>query len=222
MENKNKELNQVLEKMNKGRSYRKTQQFEARTIGDEENEELIVEGYATLFNQPYELYRCGNDWIVNEQIDPHAFDTCDMSDVIMQYDHQGRVYARNKNNTLEVDVDEKGLHFKADLGGTEIGRQLYEEIKGGYTTKMSFGFTVEEDTREYNDNYDTGVTTVLRTIKKFGKLYDVSAVSIPANDATEISARSFGEGVIKEIEAERLERARTKRMEEEILTLLSL
>lgn len=176
---------------------------------DEQEESYIVEGYATTFNQPYCLYNFG-DYVVNEQVDSKAFNECDMSDVIMQYDHKGRVFARNKNKTLELKVDNTGLFIRADLSGTETGKQLYEEIKGGYTDKMSFGFTVEEEKREVTDNYDDGVTTVLRTITKIGKLYDVSAVSIPANDTTSISARNFSDGVINEIKAERLQRERLK------------
>ena len=121
-----------------------------------------------------------------------------MSDVILQYDHSGRVFARISNGTLSLEQDEHGLKVIADLGGNELGRQLFEEISGGYTTKMSFGFTVSKD-EVTKDGPD-----YLRTIKRIGKLYDVSAVSLPANDFTEISARSHIDGVIEEIEAERL------------------
>jgi phage head maturation protease len=104
--------------------------------------------------------------------------------------------------------------MRADLGGTEIGRQLFEEIEGGYTTNMSFGFKVAEDKREetVERNEETGVrtTTVLRTITKISKLYDVSAVSLPANDATSISARNFGKGVIDEIMMEYQKREKQK------------
>ena len=134
--------------------------------------------------------------------DAHAFDDCDMSDVIFQYDHEGRVFARNKNKTLELTPDEKGLKVRAYLGGTDIGRQLYQEIKGGYTDKMSFGFIVAEDRTEETNLTDK--TEVLRTILSISKLYDVSAVSIPANDATSISARNYCDGEIARIKAERL------------------
>lgn len=193
------------EKLNEGRQYRNIDisGFELRKDGDQEK---IVSGYATTFNQPYELYRWAYDghvYIVNEQVDARAFDDCDMADVVMQYDHEGRVFARTSNGTLELAIDQHGLHVRADLGGTEIGHDLYEEIEGGYTTKMSFGFRVAEDKREetIERNEETGVTTttVLRTITKISKLYDVSAVSLPANDATSISARNFGKGVIDEI-----------------------
>lgn len=206
----------IHDRLNEGRQYRTidVSGFERRAEGDSER---VVSGYATTFNQPYELYRfnvTGGVYIVNEQIDAHAFDETDMSDVVMQYDHEGRVFARISNGTLELDPDEHGLHIRANLGGTEIGRQLYEEIEGGYTTKMSFGFRVGEDKREetVERNNETGVTTttILRTITKISKLYDVSAVSLPANDATSISARNFGEGVVAEIMEEVQKRERQK------------
>lgn len=180
-------------KLAQGREYRYvTMAVRAQA---QDNERLTVEGYATTFNQPYELYSYGN-YTVLEQVDARAFDECDMSDVIMQYDHQGRVFARTRNNTLELRIDDKGLYIVADLGGTEEGRKLYQEIKDGYIDRMSFGFVVGEDSRTITEDHDAGTETILRTILKITKLYDVSAVSIPANDMTSISARSLANGVI--------------------------
>ena len=187
------------EKINNGREYRNFQvPFEIRA---KEDEGMIVEGYATTFNEKYLLWE-EDGYEVWEQVDARAFDETDMSDVIMQYNHEGRVFARLSNGTLELDADEHGLKVRADLGGTEIGRQLYEEIKGGYTNKMSFGFTVKTD--EVENKKEDAKTVITRTITDIAKLYDVSAVSIPANDGTTISARSFIDGVIAEAEAERM------------------
>ena len=196
------------EKLNEGRQYRNLVEFEKR--------DKLVEGYATTFNDPYVLFRMDN-YTVTEQIDPHAFDETDMSDVIMQYDHEGRVFARTSNGTLSLRTDEHGLHITADLNGTEIGRQLLEEIEGGYTTKMSFGFRVDEDRRETAE--EDGEVKILRTILKISKLYDVSAVSLPANDATNISARSFGEGVVAEVAEELRIREERKAQKERIRKL---
>ena len=200
------------------REYRKIDaaQMETRT---EEDGRLIVEGYATTFNQPYELMRA-KDMIVNEQVDPNAFDGTDMSDTIMQYDHTGRVFARVKNGTLRLEPDEHGLKVTADLGGTEIGRQLYEEIRGGYTDKMSFGFTVTGDKRTRAKDAD-GNTVITRTITKVGRLFDVSAVSLPANDATEISSRSIGDGLIAEVQEEVLAEQERQRRIGEIRKILN-
>ena len=111
---------------------------------DEGEERMTVAGYASTFDEPYTLFE-NDDLVYREKVDARAFDNTDMSDVIMQYDHAGRVFARISNNTLNVNPDEKGLFIEADLSGTELGRQLYTEIRGGYTDKMSFGFTVDAD-----------------------------------------------------------------------------
>ena len=206
----------VKEKLTEGRQYRAV--IEVRALPGE-GEARIVEGYATTFNQPYELWRDGPDYIFQEQVDRGAFDKTDMSDVIMQYDHEGRVFARTSNGTLELRTDDHGLHIRADLSGTEIGRQLYEEIKGGYTDKMSFGFTVDADERLITE--EAGVVTILRTIKSIGKLYDVSAVSLPANNATEISARSWCDGVIAQLTEERRE-AEARERDKDRIEILSM
>lgn len=168
----------------------------------EQDNKMVVRGYASTFNEPYTLFR-GEDLQFDEVVDADAFANTDMSDVIMQYDHEGRVFARQSNNTLTVTPDERGLLIEADLGGTELGRQLYEEIRGGYTNKMSFGFTVDDEDIDESED-EEGRLLVTRTIKSIRKLYDVSAVSIPANDATEISVRSLTDGVIEKAQAERL------------------
>ena len=184
---------------------REYRDFTLAVVENENNdteERKMVNGYASVFDTPYTLYD-GIDVVIQEQGDSRAFDEADLSDVIFQYNHEGRVFARTSNNTLAIIPDERGLAIEADLGGTEIGNQLYQEIKGGYTTKMSYGYTVKE--AEWTDSkMEDGRTLELRTIKAVGKVYDVSAVSIPANDATTISVRNLSDGVIAEIEAERL------------------
>lgn len=186
------------------REYR-SMTVEIRQPEEGQEEKKVVEGYASTFNDPYVLW--DDKWVTyREQISPKAFDDTDMKDVIMQYDHHGRVFARITNGTLSVQPDERGLHIEADLGGTELGRQLYEEIRGGYTDKMSFGFTVSKD-EELRTEDEDGHVDILRTITGIEKLYDVSAVSIPANPSTSIGAelRSRIDGVIEEVRAERLE-----------------
>ena len=209
------------EKLNEGRSYRKTQLFETRTA---EEGEMIVSGYATTFNEPYELF-CYDSWEgyrvkVMEQVDPDAFAECDMADTIMQYNHEGRVFARVSNKTLSLRADAHGLLCEANLSGTEIGRQLYEEIRGGYTDKMSFGFTISKDKREEERDDENKTITILRTITGISRLWDVSAVSIPANDGTEISARRFCDGVIAELKEEFLEAERIKQRKKKIAIML--
>ena len=186
-------------------------QFECRTLEDGQD---VVEGYATTWDE-YLLWDDG-EYRMFERIDPHAYDECDLSDIIFQLNHEGRVYARGGNKTLIVGPDEKGLHTRAYLGGTETGRQIREEIKGGYLTKMSQGFRVDQEKREIIEDRATGRIDVHRTILRMKKLYDVSVVSLPANEATSISARSISEGVIAEVKQERLAEEARRRTREQI------
>ncbi|MBQ4269937.1 MAG: HK97 family phage prohead protease [Clostridia bacterium] len=159
--------------------------------------DFYVEGFATTFDKPYELYEF--DGIkYYEKIDRNALVGADMSDVIFQYNHEGKVLARLSNATLGVEPTESGLFTFADLSKSRAAQDLYEEIKNGLVTKMSWAFRVAEDA------YDRDTHT--RTILKIKKVYDVSAVSIPANADTDISARSYFDGVIEMEQQERLER----------------
>lgn len=186
-----------------------------------QDDEKRVTGYATTFDEPYTLYSDG-DYEVREVIDPGAFDNCDMSDVIMMYNHEGRVFARLSNGTLKLNIDKsKGLEIDADLDGTELGRQVYEEIKGGYTNRMSMGFKVDKSADVWTRQETDGKTIEERRVMSVVKLFDVSAVSIPANPGTSIEARSIDalvNGVIDELKAERLEieRLATERKRAEI------
>lgn len=138
--------------------------------------EYYVEGYATTFDAPYLLYEFEDGTKIYERIDAHALDGADMSDVIMQYDHEGRVFARQSNKTLILQPDYKGLKVAADLGKTDLARGLYQDIEAGMINKMSWAFNVADE------SYDRETHT--RTILKIKKVYDVSAVSIPANGDT--------------------------------------
>lgn len=202
-------LDKLMEKVQSGEMQYRDLVLEVRE-NEPDQSEMVVEGYASTYNEPYYLYRVkapdGYTIEVREEVDRHAFDEANMDDVILQYNHEGRVFARMSNGTLNLNKDdEKGLFITADLGGTEIGRQLYEEIKGGYTNKMSFGFTIAQasELREVEPDNDADEMWVY-TIEKVGRLYDVSAVSLPQNDFTSISARALGNGVISERVTERL------------------
>lgn len=176
-------------------------EYRSLKLEAEKENEFHVTGYATTFDSPYELFR-DKDFVMLEQVDHDAFKDTDMRDVIMQYDHTGRVYARTSNGSLDLKTDEHGLKINADLSLTTGSRQLHEDIAAGLINKMSFAFTVAED--EYLEENKDDITIVTRTIKRIGKLFDVSAVSLPANDQTVISARNLSDGVIAEIRAERL------------------
>lgn len=162
--------------------------------------DFYIEGFATTFNKPYLIYEYDGVKYY-EVIDRNALAQADLSDPILQYDHQGKVLARMSNGTLGLEPNTDGLFIFADLSKSRAAKDLYEEIDNGLVTKMSWAFTVAEDS--YNKDTRT------RTITKIKKVYDVSAVSIPANSDTNISARSYFDGVIEVEKQELLERKKS-------------
>ena len=197
-------------------------------IGDEVEERTDepsykVRGYFTTFNDEYLLFPAvpSCDWPATyEQIDRHAFDTCDLSDVIAQFDHQGDVLARTRNGSLSIGFDDHGGYCEMTLNGCQRARDMYEAICNGLVVEMSFGFTIADDndgvgnthTRDEHGDYHV-------TITRISKLYDVSCVSIPANPGTDlenIRKRSYMTGVIEaDIKAEHERIAEEQRIAEE-------
>lgn len=168
--------------------------FEFRAAEDETAISYEVEGLASTFDDPYLLFEYndafeGKKVEVWEKVDRDAFKEADTTDTVFQYNHGGHVFARTKNGTLKLEANETGLEVRADLGGTQGGRDMAEEIRGGYIDKMSIGFTVAEDVTVTEE--DPEKILVTRTITKVKKLYDVSAVDFPANPNTDINARSM-------------------------------
>lgn len=156
-------------------------EMQARALPAEgDKQELWVEGYAARFNSPTVLFEYdGIEY--KEQIARDAFEGANMSDVILNFNHQGRVMARTRNNTLQLAVDNDGLFIRARLDGTAEGRTLYDDIAGGYIDRMSFRFTIGAEAYD-RDNHQW-------TVLRIKRLYDVSAVDIPAYSDTSIEAR---------------------------------
>ena len=146
-----------------------------RVEPNEDSDKLEIKGYAAVFNSP-ETYG------YTEVIAPSAFDNTDMSDVVLRYNHDDSfmVLARTRNDSLKLDVDEKGLFMDAVLQKDITDHvNIYNAIKSGLIDKQSFAFTVEKD--EYDYDTDT------RTILDIGKLFDVSVVDQPFYNATDVS-----------------------------------
>lgn len=182
------------------REYRAMSLVTPKTEGRRIESDHYVEGYATTYDKPYLLYEIDGVKYF-ERIAPGALVGADLSDVILQYDHHGKVLARNGNGTLILEpTDPHGLFIAADLSKSAEARNAHEEIQNKLITKMSWAFIVEED------SYDRETRT--RTILKIKKVYDVSFVSIPANEDTSICARSWIDGVI---DAENREAAERKK-----------
>ena len=178
---------------------------EVRALEDNEKQEMIVEGYAVVFNQVTDLGWC------KEIIDRNAFNGADMKDCVLKYNHNDSflILARTRNKSLELSIDDHGLKIRAKLIDTTNNKDVYKMIKEGLLDKMSFAFTVAE--RKWD--YETDTRTVLR----ISKLYDVSVVDVPAYDTTEIYARSKDE-----YEKEKREYQELKLEKEKLKLLLSL
>ena len=173
---------------------------------DDGTEELVVEGVPCVFNSETVLYK-GKYYECREIIDTNAFSGCDMSDVIFNYNHGGRVYARTRNNSLQLSVGNDGLHMKATLMNNDEGHaELYRDIQSGLIDKMSFAFHVDKSEYRYIEDGDREIE--IRTVTAIDKLYDVSAVDIPAYDATSISARNAFDAEREKRKAESLKRAK--------------
>lgn len=184
------------------REYRNFEMLErSKQEGDEPS--YLVEGYASTFDE-YELMNFGDE-IWRERIERNAFDEADLTDVVFLLDHTGRVYARTKNDTIKLSVDDHGFFSQTDLSKTTSSRGAYEDIEAGNYTQMSFAFTVAED--HYDIREADGVTTYTRIIDRIKKVYDISAVGFPANPNTDIgvATRAAFDGAIEKFRAERLE-----------------
>ncbi len=178
-------------------------ELRAISLDGTDQNEMLVEGRAIVYDSPTVMY----EWDgvkYYETIAKGALDGADLRDVPFRYNHSNSVMvmARTRNKTLELIPDDKGLLVRATLADTTSGRDLYALIKRGDIDKMSFAFTVTESS--YNKDTRT------RTIVRFKKIWDVSAVDTPAYSDTSISARSFFEA---EAERERkaLERAELRK-----------
>lgn len=188
--------------MNNEREFRSFAQIVQRDADDlDENKKYLVEGYASTF-EPYTLWTTEDGVEIKEQISPDAFAETDFSDVVFRIDHEGPVFARTSNGLVSLEVDEHGLKTRIDLSKTEKARGIFEDIEAGMYPQMSFAFTVEREAWDRE--------THTRHVEKIGKLYDVSAVSFPANPGTEIGV-SLRDRINGEIEAETAERLEAER-----------
>lgn len=182
--------------------------IEKRAKSEEAEASFLVAGYASTFEE-YTLGENAGE-IYRERIEPTAFDEADMSDVVFLLDHTGRVYARTKNDTVKLTVDDKGLYTETDLSKTAAARGVYEDIEAGNYSQMSFAFTVADD--NFIVSTENEKTVYTRVINRIKKVFDISAVGFPANPTTDIgvATRAAFDGAIESYKAERLKEERAK------------
>ncbi len=177
----------------KDREYRSFE-FEAK--------EMRIEGQAVTFEDPTVMFEYDGMQFY-EVISREAFNEAKIDDVVLNIDHQGKPAAKTRNGTLELKQSDNGLFISADLSKNATGRELHEDIQNGFYDKMSFAFTVREE------SYDKEKRT--RRIEKIDRLFDVSAVTFPAYNQTSVSARSFFEA-----EAEKEKQLKAEAIKNEI------
>lgn len=179
---------------------REYRSFELREK-QEADDSMILEGRAVVFNSPEVMFTDEDGIEYKEQVDRDAFKDAQMSDVILNMNHEGQALARTRNNTLQLELSEDGLEVTADMSKSRASRDAYEAVQNGLLDRMSFAFTVAED------EYDAKTHT--RTIRKIDRLFDVSLVNFPAYEATSVSARSYF-GAKAEAEHQAAEAARVR------------
>ena len=182
--------------------------IEIREANEGEPEKMIVRGTPAVFDSETFLFSykswSGTKVEIYEKVDPDAFDRADMTDVILNYNHAGRVFARTRNESLMLRINKsKGLEMEAELWDDDEGhKQFYRDIKRGNIDKMSYAYTTDKIEYTVEEDEENNVRRYHYTVKKIRKVYDVSAVDIPAYDATEISARKMFDAESDGYEAE--------------------
>lgn len=180
---------------------KETRMLEVELRANDEEDKMVIEGYAITFNQPATH---GYTEIISDK----ALDNTDMSDVPLKYNHEDShlIMARTRNKSLELKKDDKGLFIRAELIDTQSNKDIYKSIKAGLIDKMSFGFSVRGD--EYDYDSDT------RTITDIERLYDVSVVDMPFYDTTSVYARNDNDEFLSRREELRKEHEEAQKEEE--------
>lgn len=164
--------------------------------GGDGKEHHVIEGMPVVYDSETVLCKykdwTGMDVEVREVIAKGALDNTDMSDVIFNVNHCGRVYARHNDrcNDLELDIKDNGLMMRTELWDDDEGhKSLLRDIQRSHLDKMSFAFITKKFER--SEEIDEKINSKIIRIKiiDIEKLYDVSVVDFPAYEATEISAR---------------------------------
>ena len=176
--------------------------IETRAAEEGQPEKMIIRGVPAVFNEQTQLAsfreRNGNTVEIYEEVHPDAFDEADMTDVIFNYNHCGRVFSRTRNQSLRLSVNKSvGLEMEAELWDDDEGhRQLYRDVKRRNIDKMSYAYIVKQLDERKEVDEEEGIVRIYWTVRKVKRVLDVSAVDIPAYDATEISARRWLEAEI--------------------------
>lgn len=165
--------------------------FDVRAEQNEEHGHFLT-GRPIVFNQRTDL-----GWY-DETIATGALDGTDLKDVRFLVNHNtdmiplARSRNNNANSTMQMSIDADGMMIRVDLDteNNADARSLYSAVERGDVSGMSFMFTVNEDTWADKESEHPS-----RTIRKIGKVFEVSAVTFPAYQQTSISARGLADAL---------------------------
>lgn len=171
--------------MNKDKEIRSLNNFEIRQVGEGDNKQTHIQGYALTFDTISE------DLGFKETIRKGALDNCDLSNVVLNFNHNDNmILARNNKNegmgSLQLAIDEKGLFFDAIPTDTTYARDLISNMEAGIVGKCSFAFNLDwDDEAAQSWDWDNGSRGYdFRTINKIAKISDCSIVVNPAYEST--------------------------------------
>lgn len=147
---------------------------------------IRVSGYAAVFNETTDI-----GGFFRERIMPGAFaEAIGRDDVVFLINHDGLPLARTRSGTLTLREDERGLLMETVLDAADPDvASITGKMKRGDLDKMSFAFSMRGGVQTWDESVDPP----LRTIEKVGGLHDVSIVTTPAYDGTDIGLRSLDE-----------------------------
>lgn len=156
---------------------------EIRAADPAGSDALILEGTPIVFDSPAEIASPAGQYI--EVIEARALEGVDLSDVRLLYNHNAdKVPLARTPKTMQLEVTPAGVHMRAVLPDTAEARSVYEAVKRGDLSGMSFAFTVPEGGSTFN------AATNTRTISKINKVYECSVVAFPAYPETSVEARA--------------------------------
>ena len=161
-------------------------------VRSEEGKPTVIEGYAAVFNDETVI---GGAFA--ERVARSAFEGADMSNTVALFNHDMNQPLARVGHGLELEVDERGLKYRFELGKQSYAKDLEENIRMGNVTTSSFGFTVKEDSWERRSD---GLN--IRTIEQVGLLFDVSPTTQGAYPTTEVGLRSMEAALSNEEVAE--------------------
>lgn len=159
--------------------------FEVRAENGENG--AIITGRPIVYNSRADL------GYFDEVIESGALNSTDLKDVRFLVNHDiskiplARSRRNNGNSTMQLTVDEMGMGIRVqlDIENNSEARALYSAVERGDISGMSFMFAVSDEEWE---NLETEHPT--RHIRSISTVVEVSAVTFPAYESTEISARS--------------------------------